>query len=69
MATDINKLITEAERKIASVLAEIESDTGMVLDTLEIKDIEVTQFTDDRPQWLRSVYIEMKRLPGTRWDK
>lgn len=66
--TDTNKLITEAETEIAKVLAKLETDTGMVLDRLEVRDTEVTTFGDRRPQWLRRVVIEMKRLPGTRWE-
>ena len=67
--TDTNKLISAAEKEISKVLAKLEADTGMVLDSLNVRDIEVTTFVDDRAQWLRSVSIEMKRLPGTRWDK
>jgi hypothetical protein len=69
MATDTNKLITAAEKEISKVLAKLEADTGMVLDRLEVRDTEVTTIGDPRPQWLRRVMIEMKRLPGTRWDQ
>lgn len=65
--TDTNKLITEAEQEISKVLAKLEVETGMVLDRLDVRDTEVTTYGDPRPQWLRHVAIEMKRLPGTRW--
>lgn len=68
MATDTNKLITAAEKEISKVLAKLEVDADMVLDRLEVRDMEVTTIGDPRPQWLRRVVIEMKRLPGTRWD-
>lgn len=63
------KFITEAEKEISKVLARLEADTGMILDRIEVRDTEVTTIGDDRPQWLRRVAIEMKRLPGTRWDQ
>lgn len=63
------KLITAAEKEISDILAKLETDTGMVLESINVNDIEVTTFTDDRPQLLRSVSLEMKRLPGTRWSK
>ena len=66
---DTGKLIIAAEREISRILAKLESDTGMVLDSIGVNDIEVTTFSDDRPQWLRIVTLEMKRLPGTRWAK
>lgn len=69
MTTDTNKLITAAEKEISKVLAKLEADTGMVLDNLKVRDMEVTTIDDPRPQWLRRVAIEMKRLPGTRWDQ
>jgi hypothetical protein len=66
--TDTNKLITEAEMKISKVLAKLEADTGTVLERIEVRDTEVTTVGDRRPQWLRRVFIEMKPLPGTRWE-
>lgn len=61
------KLISTAEKEIAGILARLESDTGMVLENIELRDIEVTTFGDFRQELLRSVTLEMKRLPGTRW--
>ena len=61
--------ISAAEHKIAAILEKLEAETNMVLDTIKVKDIEVTTLTDDRPQWIRHMRIEMYRLPGTRWGK
>jgi hypothetical protein len=66
---DTNKMIAAAEHEIANVLRTLETDTGMVLDTIDVTNIEVTVMTDDRPQWLRRLNIEMKRLPETKWDQ
>lgn len=65
---DLEKMVVEAEKKIARVLAELETNTGMVVDYLELNDIDVTTVGDDRPQLIRSLNIKMKRLPGTKWD-
>lgn len=69
MAEDKDKLITVAEREIAKIMAALESDTGMVLDTINVRDIEITEYGDDRQQLLRKVLIKMKRRPGTRWQQ
>lgn len=69
MPKDTNILIDIAEKEIAKILAQLEADTDMVLDMINVKDIEVTTFGDARPQWLRRVVVEMKRRPGTRWSQ
>lgn len=66
--THTNTLIAATEKEISSILAKLETDTGMVLDRLDILDTEVTTLGDPRPQWLRRVRIDMKRLPGTMWS-
>lgn len=67
MMTDTNKLITDAEKEISRVLEKLEASTGMVLDRLELRDTEVTSIGDNRPQLIRHIVVEMKRLPGTCW--
>lgn len=67
VTADPNSLIDAAEREIARVLAKLESDTGMVLNNICVRDTDVTQIQDVGPRWLRRVVIEMNRLPGTRW--
>jgi len=64
---DIGKLATEAEKEIAEILARFESESGTLIESIELQDTEVTTFTDDRPQWMRRVVVGWKRLPGTRW--
>ena len=69
MGAETDRLISTAEGEIAKILAKLEADTGTVLDMIEVRDIEITTMGDDREQWLRRVIIEMKRLPGTRWNQ
>lgn len=59
--------INEATREITRILADLERKTGMVVDSLSLYDLDITSIEDDRPQLSRSVLLEMKRLPGTRW--
>lgn len=61
--------ILKAQNEIAAILAKLETDTGSVVDRLEVRDIEVTNIDSVREEWVRSVIIEMKRLPGTQWHK
>jgi hypothetical protein len=67
MTTDTEELITAAEKEVTRILAILEADTSMVIDRVVIREMDVTVVGDLRPQWIRSVVIEMKRLPGTRW--
>ena len=60
--------ITIIEQSIARILSDMEKTTGQLVDSLELVDIDVTTASDDRPQILRTVRIELKRLPGTKWD-
>jgi hypothetical protein len=59
--------ISEAERQIAKILCALEKDTGQVVESVNINDIEITSIGDDRQQFQRSISIEVKRLPGTHW--
>jgi hypothetical protein len=65
---DKDGLITTAEKDIAKILAKLEEDTGAIVAQVEVRDMEVTCVDDQRPQWLRSVGINVKRVPGTRWS-
>lgn len=64
-AADLGK----AEQEINRILHQLEVDTGQIVDSIGLSDIDVTTIDDDRPQWLRCVRIELKRLPGTRWPE
>lgn len=58
----------EAERKIAVILQQLEIDTGDVVESIGVYDIETTQIESDRTQILRQVLIITHRFPGSRWE-
>lgn len=60
--------ITEAERKIAAILKQLEVDTGNVVDTVELEDMEATTMGSDRREYVRKVVITTHRLPGNHWE-
>lgn len=59
--------IDKAERMINAVLAELEASTGQLVDTLDLRSIEITKLDDDRPCWMRTVTIRLTRQPGSEW--
>jgi hypothetical protein len=69
MQKDTDILIDAAEKEIAKILAKLETETDRVVGSIGVKDIEVTTYSDSRPQWHRRVFVEMKRRPGTRWSQ
>ena len=63
MAYDISK----AELEIAKILEEVERETGSVVESVFLDDIEVTTIESTRQELARRVRLEVKRLPGTNW--
>lgn len=59
--------IWEAERKIAAILAQLETEGGVVVRSIRLDTIETTTFGDDRKQFQQLVDIEVERLPGNNW--
>lgn len=59
--------ISEAERKIAAILAQLETEGGVVVRSIRLDTIETTTFGDDRKQFQQLVDIEVERLPGNNW--
>lgn len=57
----------EAETAIAKILRQLESDTDLVIDRVELVDVEVTAMQDSRPMMWREVSIKTHRLPGHQW--
>lgn len=62
-----NALVVAAQRDIAKILAKLEVDTGSVVESIDLRDIDVTSIDSEREEWQRAVIVELKRLPGTRW--
>jgi len=61
------ELVTRAEKAISEVLKNLELETGEVVRSVSIVDVEVTQLDDDRQIFARRVVIDMHRVPGSRW--
>lgn len=59
--------IAEATHCINDILRTLEVSTGSVVESIELRDINVTTVDSGEQQLVRSVQIEMKRLPGTKW--
>jgi hypothetical protein len=53
---------------IGRLLAQLETDTGGLVERIEIFSIETTCHTDKRPQLQQRVSITLRRTPGTRWE-
>lgn len=61
--------IDAAETKIAGILAQLEFETGQLVEHIRVDDIEVTTIGDTRPQLSRRVFITLRRVPGSNWSK
>lgn len=60
--------ISLAERQIAKILAQLETDTDAIVKGLGVEDQEITSFGDSRRQMQRRVVIELEKTPGSNWD-
>lgn len=56
-----------AEKKISTILAELEAENGALVEKIDIVNVEITGISDDREQLSRRVEIKMKRIPGSHW--
>ena len=66
---DIEMLIGLAEKEISEILKNLEINTGTVLNSICVKDVNMTSIEDERPQLIRRVLIEVLRQPGTKWSQ
>lgn len=60
--------ITAAEKQIAAILAQLENDTGTLVEDIDIRSLECTRMMDTRQIFHRRVVIECKPIPGSMWD-
>ena len=60
--------VTEAQRKIAAILAQLEADTDMVVDGLNLNMIDVSQVGGEKMAWICDVQIELRQLVDRRWN-
>lgn len=61
------RLIDQAERAIASILAQLEIETGMLVNHITVISDEITNKSDSRREYAQRVEIEMYSLPGHTW--
>jgi hypothetical protein len=54
--------VAEATKQINNILRDLEVSTGLVVESIELRDLDVTT-VEGGPEILRSVQIEMKRPP------
>lgn len=57
----------DAERAINEALAQLERDTGQIVDGLEILDVDISTIADTAPRLLRTVRVRLKPMPGSLW--
>jgi hypothetical protein len=56
-----------AQSAINAILADLEKRTGLLVESLSIEDIDVTEMGDSNQQVIRSAKVKMKSIPGQRW--
>lgn len=59
--------ISEAEKKIADILRQLEMDTGEIVESIGCEAVEVTGLHDYRRRLRMRVVIELQRQPGRDW--
>lgn len=57
----------EAEVEIGQILKQLEIDSTMLVNSICIKDIDVTELDSPRQELICRVHIELKPVPGRRW--
>lgn len=59
--------VAEAELQCAAILAQLETETGCLVEGLRLHGIDVTGLSNNRQQLLQSVVISLRRVPGHEW--
>ncbi|HEU4708748.1 MAG TPA: hypothetical protein VFS17_05495 [Methylophilaceae bacterium] len=65
--SDATEKIIQAEHKIAAILADLEKETGMLVDSISMSTIEITRIESLGREYQCKVDISMLRLPGHDW--
>lgn len=63
----INEELRFTEALIASKLKALELSTNMLVDSIKIVDIDITNAEDTRQELARQVEIHLRRMPGSKW--
>lgn len=58
--------VRNAENEIASILKNLESRTGMLVESICIMNLDMSDFVS-APKMQRQVKIDLQRIPGTQW--
>ena len=64
----MHQKVTEAQRKIAAILAQLESDTDMIVAGLSLNMIDVSQVGGEKMSWICDVQIKLRQLVDRRWN-
>ena len=64
---DVNECRRAAERAIADVIEALENETGQLVSSVSLVEIDITAIGDTAPQKLMAVEIRMLPIPGHRW--
>ena len=67
MTLDREKELLEARKQINAILANLESATNMLVESISLEKIEITKLNSPSPQYKMDIRIEMMRLPGHKW--
>lgn len=59
--------VETAKVEIAAILAQLENQTGQLVESIGVEAIDVTCYGDDKSRHQMVVKIEMRRLPGHQW--
>ena len=60
-------LVTDVQKQIARLLADLERRTGCYVDGLALHNIEVTRLSSLAPEYQRRVEVDLRRQPGSNW--
>lgn len=60
--------IEQSKDAINRILEQLERDSGQLVESVEIRNLNVTKFSDPAVQWLRSIEIELRPMPGAKWQ-
>lgn len=60
--------VSDAERQINAILAELERSSGANIESLELDEQNITMVVDDCTQFVRTARITLRPPIGTRWN-
>lgn len=64
----MHQKITEAQRKIAAILARLESETDMIVDNISLDVVDVSEVQGQKVAHICDVQIKLRQLVDRRWN-